>query len=282
MDLPDPPIPPGLPEPPSAAGPHGYRPPRRRPWLRFGPADTHRGATSVAWFALGGVLAVITVLWGTLQTVGVLAHDERPLPRIVAAAGAERVEVRSQGGRVDLVAATGDRVVVSGTVSDGLVATDVSIATEGDTVRVRVACSWAAGPWCRADLRIEVPAGMAVRLDTDHGRITADGLTGELVVRSDAASVRGTDLRSAAVDVVSGAGRVRLGFAAPPRRVEATTDIGGVVVEVPDDDATYRVDATSDAGRARVEVRTDPLATRTIAVTSGTGDAVVRYRDPAG
>jgi hypothetical protein len=257
-----PPAPPSLPE--------------RRPWLRFGPPDRNRGGATIAWFAIGGLLAVLSLAWGTLQGLGAIAHAERTEERTVPAAGVGGLVVRSDAGRVDLVTGDDDEIVVDAKVRDGLVATDLDIRVVDGVLRVDAGCSWLTGPWCKVDLRIAVPADLAVDVRTDTGRITATDLGGQLRLSSETGTIRATGLRSTEVDARSDASEVRLRFATAPRRVEAVSDAGRVEVAVPLDDA-YRVDARSDAGRAQVAVRTDPVSDRTITAVSGARSVVVRY-----
>jgi hypothetical protein len=251
-------------------------PPTRRRWFRFGPPDRRRGVATLAWYTIGGLLAVTSLMWGSLQTVGVLAHDQRDERIEVPADQLDLLEIRSDNGRVDLVRGDEDVVVVQANVSDGLVATDFSATTVDGTLVVGVGCSWLTGPWCRADLRIEVPPTLAVDVRTGTGRITATALDGSLVAASDTGSIRSTNLASSIVDATSGAGEIVLRFTEAPEEVRATSDARSVTVVVPDDQATYRVDASSESGPVRTEVRTDPSSRRTIEVR-GSSRATVRY-----
>lgn len=264
--------------PTPTAPPTSPRIPERRRWLQFGPPDRRRGAVSVAWFAVGGLLAAVSLAWGTLQGLGAIAHAERTEQRRVTADDVTALVVRSDAGRVDLVArAPADReIVVDAKVRDGLVATDLDIRVVDGVLRVDASCSWLTGPWCKVDLRIAVPADLAADVRTDTGRITATDLAGPLQLASETGTIRAAGLRSAEVDARSDASEVRLRFATAPRQVEAVSDAGRVEVAVPPDDA-YRVDARSDAGRAQVAVRTDPVSDRTITAVSGARGVVVRY-----
>jgi hypothetical protein len=165
---------------------------------------------------------------------------------------------------------------VAAEISDGLVATDFEATAQDGTLLIRVGCSWLSGPWCRADLRIEVPPSLAVDVRTDTGRITAVDLAGSLRASSDTGSIRAAGMSSSTVEANSGAGEVELRFAEAPDAVRASSDARSVTVVVPDDESTYRVDASSDAGSTRTEVRTDPSSPRTIEVR-GSGGATVRY-----
>lgn len=270
---------PSLPPPPPPPPRPAPGPPARRGWFRYGRPDLGRGGASVAWFALGGIFAVVTLLWGTFQVVGAVAHQERTERRTVAADGVDRLVVRSASGRVDLVVGDPGEIAIDALVRDGIVDTRFAVATIGRELRVTVGCSWLTPTWCKADLRIAVPAELAVDVRTDTGRITAVDLAGDLLLASDIGTVRATGLRSPAVDARSDAGEVRLVFASAPRLVSARSDVGRVEVAVPEGDA-YRVDGRSDAGRVRIEVRTDPLAERTITAASDARGVLVRYLEP--
>jgi hypothetical protein len=219
---------------------------------------------------------VLSLLWGTLQGLGAIAHAERAEQRTVPADAVSGLVVRSDAGRVDVVAGDADAIRVDATVRDGLVATDLDIAVVDGVLRIRVGCSWLTGPWCKVDLRIAVPADLPVDVRTDTGRISATDLEGQLRLASDTGTIRATGLRSEEVNARSDASEVRLRFATAPRLVQATSDAGRVEVVVPPGDA-YRVDARTDAGRTQVDVRTDPLADRSITASSDARGVVVRY-----
>ncbi len=154
------------------------------------------------------------------------------------------------------------------------------------------------GPDCRGpsscDIRhrVEVPHGVAVRVVSDNGDVTARGFRDALAVASengkvrvrDAAgplelsghngSVEATGVRSRKVTVEVDNGGVKLALVEVPDRVEARGHNGSVTVELPR--AAYRVDAVAHNGRTRIEVPRDEEGEHTVDASSDNGDVTVR------
>jgi len=156
----------------------------------------------------------------------------------------------------------------------------------------------ALGPDCKGpascDLRhrVEVPRGMAVRVESDNGDVTARGFrsaltiaadngkvrvrdsSGPLELSGDNGSVEATGIGSRRVTAEVDNGGLKLALTRVPERVEARGHNGSVTVELPR--AAYRVDAGADNGRARVEVPRNDSGERTVSAHSDNGDVTVR------
>jgi DUF4097 and DUF4098 domain-containing protein YvlB len=109
------------------------------------------------------------------------------------------------------------------------------------------------------------------------GDVTVTGTTADVDLTSQHGAVRASHLGSAYARASSDHGSIRLGFAAPPTQVQASTTHADVTVVVPRADARYRVDLSSDHGSTTNHVRTDSTSRRTISLSSEHGDVTVRY-----
>lgn len=103
----------------------------------------------------------------------------------------------------------------------------------GDRLDLSGACT-VKNDGCAVDYRLEVPRDLRVTLRAEAGDLTVHGLAGELVA-------------------VTGAGDVTVRLAGGPYRVDAQTEAGDRIVEVPNDAAaTLSVTARTGAGDVRV------------------------------
>lgn len=246
------------------------------------------------WLVLGSLAAILAVGFGTINVIGLLAHEERTETATFAAGGVTRLDLVADNGSVEVVGADTDEITVIAEISHGLSRTRHRAAIEGDTLVVRSSCPWIS-EWCSVDYRIEVPAELDVQLDIEDGRLAVrdvagavrvDGdsdsieltrLAGDVEASTDDGNVVARGLRSASVQADSDNGRVSLTFASAPTTVQASTDHGRVEVVVPDGSETYRVDLETDFGSTDIGVRTDPDSSRRITGSSDSGDVTVRY-----
>lgn len=295
-----PPPPATLPPPPSALPPPSAwsptsSPPAGHPPL---PPVVPTPLVRAAWFAAGSIAAVVTLLFGTVQTVGLLAHEER-VDRVVVTDDAVRVlDVTGWGGRVDVLGADVDDIRITAELGDSLAKPTFTHRVVGDRLEVRTDCRQAfGGPWCKADLRIVVPRdlevavrtgdrGVAVRsvdgrvdASSREGLVDAEALGGGARLHATNGSVRGIGLRTASVEADSDNGSVRLELAVAPSSAIARSSNGSVDVAVPRTDQAYAVDATSSNGSTDNLVRTDSTSDHRIVAHSGNGSVTVRYVD---
>jgi DUF4097 and DUF4098 domain-containing protein YvlB len=129
-----------------------------------------------------------------------------------------------------------------------------------------------------AALRLVVPPGTTLDLDSNDGGIHLVGVSGKVTAHSSAGSVRAEDLRSTTVTASSSAGGVHLSFSTAPTTVDASSSAGSVSVTVPDDGTTYAVDAHSSAGTAHVDLATNPKSPNRIKAQSSAGSVRVEWR----
>ncbi|WP_158412528.1 DUF4097 family beta strand repeat-containing protein [Ilumatobacter nonamiensis] len=248
----------------------------------------------VAWLALGGLLAVASLFWGTMNVIGVLAHGEYQEDFSFAADDVRAVDIRSEDGSITVIAEPVETVTVTADVSDGLFATDVDAEVVSGVLEIRGDCPALSSVWCEVDFTVSVPAdrpitvdasngsvlvrGFASRLDVDNdnGSIDLDGVSGQVRASNDNGRIVGTRLTSGIVDASTSNGRIELAFAEPPTTVTGRTDNGSIEVTVPDEDVLYRVDLSTDNGSRDNAVRTDPASDRLIDLTADNGSVTVR------
>ena len=278
--------------------PHEHLPPPP-PAAPTGP-DRVRTTPTVrsAWLVLGALAATLGFLYSTFQVVGVLAHEERDESVRIADPGVAVLDVRSDGGSIEVVGADVDDVRIEARVSDGLVPTRFTQDVVGDRLQVRVRCRLPIeNYWCRADLRIVIPRdlevevrsredsialrGLSGRVDAESGdgSVEAEALSGATRLHSSNGSVRASRLRTESLQADSGNGSVRVEFARPPSSAIARSTNGSVDVAVPRGDEAYAVDVDSANGSTRNLVRSDPESDRRIVATTSNGRVTVRYLD---
>ena len=250
---------------------------------------------ATAWRIGASVLAVAALAFGALHVVGLLAHEERTEAFVVDDPAVAELDVRSDGGHVEVVGDDVDEISVTARISDGLQPTGFSHRVVGDRLELEVTCrSGLANPWCRVGLTVVVPRDLelvvstadgasvrdldgAVEVHSDNGTIAAEGLRGAVRLSSDNGSVRGLALGSERIEASSSNGSVDLELATSPRSVTATSDNGSVEVALPRSDVFYAVDAASSNGSVDNQIRTDPAGTRRILARTDNGSVTLRY-----
>lgn len=262
-----------------------------------GPALVRTGpALNTAWLAVGSLAAVVGLLFGTLQVLGLVAHEEHDETIRIDDPAVAVLDVSSDGGTIEVIGTDTDAVRIDARVSEGLTETDFRQEVVGDQLQVRVRCkAVVSNMWCKADLRIVVPRDLEVRVRTHNGRVTlrgirgradaessngtveAEALSGATRLHSDNGTVRATRLRTDSIQADSTNGSVRLEFDTPPLSAIARSDNGSVEVAVPRGDEGYAVDVSSDNGSTDSRVKTDPESERRIVASSDNGSVTVRY-----
>jgi hypothetical protein len=142
---------------------------------------------------------------------------------------------------------------------------------------------------CRVRYRLEVPRDTALRvvdgtgairvedlrgatdLHSSTGPVRATGVSGPLRVRADTGDVR---VHVAAPDIAvrTGTGLIEI-VASRPRRIQADTATGDIVVVVPA--LTYAVDARSEARGVRDLLRHDERSPRRLRAHTSAGEAIL-------
>jgi hypothetical protein len=235
------------------------------------PAEPSDGARRT-WLALGSVLAVGLLVFGTFSVVDVLAHERTT--ETTTHEGVTALVIDSDVGNVVVRSEDVAEVTATARVSDGWRSTGVSRSRDGDRLILGSTCPNLGGAWCSVDWDVVVPIGTDLVLRSDDDGVDVTGTYGSVVLHSqdERVSFEGV-ARSVVAESEHGSVTVRL--AEPPDSVRARSEHGNVNVVVPDIDDGYRVDVSSDHGRTAIGVRTDPGAARTIEARSEHGNVTV-------
>ena len=202
--------------------------------------------------ALLAIVAVAVAVGGGLAAVNFALDRTSTTTRTVAEPVRELV-VKSTGGAVRLVP-TGERLEVRQTQHYVLGRPEVKLDVKNGVLTLESDCS-AKVVKCYADLRVALPAGVAVTVDAQSGDVDAREINVPSVhVQSDSGDVSlGLVGRQRLVWAHAGSGRLDV-IAADARAVDARTDSGDVAVDVFRRPAR-RVVAHSDSGLVQVLAR---------------------------
>lgn len=152
-------------------------------------------------------------------------------------------------------------------------------------------------PWifgyARVDHEITVPTAMPVAvhsrdgtihlsnlsgevsISASKGLVLAEGITGEMRLRSAVSDLVGQRLGAKTIEAHSDSGAVDLECQTRPHHVDATSGSGSVELMLPPGRDPYNVDARSSAGTTHVAVAHDPEATSTIRLRTSAGSITV-------
>ncbi|GAB2829162.1 DUF4097 family beta strand repeat-containing protein [Streptomyces chlorus] len=243
--------------------------------------------------ALGGAAVVLV---GGLTACGASAADDTDPDRRSFDLPGSTLTVDSGDSALEIIAADrtpSGKVEVTrwfqGTVALG---TDpkATWSLEGDRLKLRIKCSGIVAN-CSAKHRIEVPRGVAVKVEEGDGSVRARGFrdalnirtgdgsihvtdtTGPLTLRTGDGSVR-AEVASRTVRARTGDGSIRLELSAVPDLVESRSGDGSVTVELPR--ATYRVTSGTGDGAEKVSVPRDDTSSHVVDVRTGDGSLTVR------
>ena len=239
---------------------------------------------------------LVGVLVAGATACGASAGDDKHPDRQSFALHGRTLTVDSDNSAVEIVAAQGNK---AGTVEvtrwfQGSVVVgsdpEVGWSFKDDRLVLRVRCSGFIAD-CSARHRIEVPRGIAVKVENGDGSVRASGFTdplgistsdgavrvtdssGPLDLHSDDGSV-GADVSSRRVRADSADGAVRVELSGVPDLVDVSSDDGAVTVAVPK--GTYRVSAGSDDGAVSVSVPRDGNSPHRVSAHSSDGKVTVR------
>ena len=228
----------------------------------------------------------------------------------------DEIVVRSDGGDVQLVAARGRGVEVRETQHYLLEEPTLERDVAGGVLTLEARCD-VSFVTCFSDLRVSVPAGTKLTVDSDSGDVEARGIdVGEAGVQSDSGDVRlelrgrqrfvrvhadsgdvdvaTRDVRSVDaqtdsgdvvvttrgtrdVDAQTDSGDVVVAVSTLPRRILAATDSGDVRVEVPR--GAYAISTATDSGDVKVDgISRDDRAPRSIGARTDSGDVTLNGR----
>lgn len=254
--------------------------------------------TRQAWVLGGSILTVVLLLGTLVQVVSLLAHETTTVVEDLdadALAGVRTLELHTDRGSVSVVGTDGTGVRLRAEERRGLMSPRNDWRIEGDRLVVRSECPPVLNEFCSVEHDIQVPRGMELVLDVDHGRTTVTDVdaavtvrhdhgdlelvrvAGPVDVRSRHGQMRATQLSAPVATVDAEHGRVALEFATTPLRVRIRSEFSDVDVAVPDEPGTYAVMTSTEFGRATNALRTDPLSESSIEVTAEFGRVTLGY-----
>lgn len=178
--------------------------------------------------------------------------------------------VDSDGGRITVVA--GPSVRVTETLRYTGTRPDPTHTLDGTALTFTAGCPGHRGN-CGVDYRIELPAGTTMTLDSGGGRITVEGMAGDVDLSSNGGAVAASALSSPTFTARTGGGASDLEFTATPAAVRVDSAGGDVTIRVPGE--RYAVDVRADGGETTILVSQDADAAHRIAVDSQGGDVRV-------
>lgn len=193
----------------------------------------------------------------------------------------------------------GDVQVTGGATPAVSVTQHVVFQGRAPTIRHRLAAGTlsltshcVAGEYCSVGYDITVPRATAVQITDDVGTVRLSSLVGQVTVSVDAGqidlsslsgpvraltqagSIVGQHVSSPRADLRVSTGEIDVFFAAPPAAISATTDIGAVILHVPNAVA-YDVETSAGVGHIGVSVTQDTAAPRTITTHTDVGSITI-------
>lgn len=242
---------------------------------------TTRPRRRIGWMMAGGLLALATLGWSSLQAVALLAHRTTTERREFPAAEVRSVDVTTDGGDVRIVAGSGDQITVTATIEEGIHSPKNTQRITGGVLSISSGCPAWSVAWCDVSYVIELPPDLAVRVETETGDVTLSGLTNTLTITTDTGNVNATAVGPGAVSITSDTGTVDLTFGTSPSALTVATDTGDIDVVVPADGRAYLLSAKADTGDVSTKVRTDPASPFPIKLVADTGDISLNYASPS-
>jgi hypothetical protein len=169
----------------------------------------------------------------------------------------------------------------------------LTVSEDGGETVIRGGCVQRWLTLCSLRITVTLPAGADLRVVGRNGKVTAEGLRGDVDVTTTNGALELTDLsgrlslrttngaidveHASSTEVVAGTtnGGVEIDLVDAPRSVDVTSTNGGITVRVPADQ-TYYVDARTTNGPVRTDgVRTDRQASREIVARTTNGGITV-------
>lgn len=246
------------------------------------------------------LLVVLIALVGTAAIIVaalVVFFPEKDRTTLAQPGSVRSVEVDVEVGKVEVVPGAGPEARITRTRRYLVGAPTVSESLGADGVlRVAAECRSIVAAGCAVDYRLEVPAGVPVRVRTERGSVSLVDLTGTVEVDAGAGNVRltrtkgpvkvdtsagnveGVDVVAQFLDATTDAGRIRLSMAEPPGRLGLKTGAGNIDVGLPTAPGGYRVAPEAGAGKVDVTVEQNEGGSRSILATTSAGSIRIHPR----
>ena len=245
------------------------------------------------------LVAVLIALVGTAGVVVAaltLFFPEKERTTLAQPGPVRSLEVDVEVGRVEVVPGEGDGATITRTRRYLVGAPRTREALVEGVLRVEAECQSAVAAGCAVDYRLEVPAGVPIRIRTERGSVSVTDMTGMVEVDAGAGNVRltrtrgpvkvdtaagnvdGVDVAAQFLDATTDAGRIRLSVTEAPGRLGLKTGAGSIDVGLPPTPGGYRVATDTDAGKVDVTVEQNEGGSRTVVATTGAGNIRIHPR----
>lgn len=251
------------------------------------------------WKVAGCVLVLILLAGFIESIVGSVAYMKIPTTQQVFTNNISKLNVNVASGSVTIVRSDSSSTVVDSSGDRGLASPTNSEHVQNNTLYIRSNCHGFFDNYCLRHFTIHVPSAVDMTVDTGQGNILVSGAKGAITlttgqgdvdITSNPLSLRATTgqgsisaeaLSSASVFVHTGQGNVFLNFTQPPTTMTALTGQGNISVLLPRGSDSYQLDATTDQGNAVKDVPENSESHRIIQASSGEGNIVIRYNHDA-
>lgn len=245
---------------------------------------------------LVGVLIALVGTAGVVVAALALAFPEKDRTTLAQPGPVRRIEVDVEVGRVDVVPGTTDGATITRTRRALAGAPRTREALVDGLLRIEAECQSVVAVGCAVDYRLEVPAGVPIRIRTERGSVSVTDMTGMVEVDAGAGNVRltrtsgpvkvgtsagnvdGVDVTGQVLDATTDAGRIRLSVAEAPGRLGLKTGAGSIDVGLPATPGGYRVATDTGAGQVDVTVEQNEGGSRTVVATTGAGNIRIHPR----
>jgi hypothetical protein len=245
------------------------------------------------------LLVVLIALVGTAGVVVAglaLFFPEKDRTTLAQPGPIRGLQVDVEVGKVEVVPGQSADATITRTRRYLLGAPEARESLVDGVLRIAADCDSPIAAGCAVDYRVEVPAGIPVRIRTERGSVSVTDMTGTVEVDAGAGNVRltrttgpvkvdtsagnveGIDVVAQFLDATTDAGRIRLAMAEPPGRLGLRTGAGHIDVGLPATPGGYRVAPEAGAGKVDVTVEQNEGGSRTIVATTRAGNIRVHPR----
>ena len=187
----------------------------------------------------------------------------------------------STGGAVLEVSGVAGAVLDSGggPVQAGQIDGPLTVTSEGGAVTLGIAAQLSGIAPSPGSGPLSLPSSAAIPsaagpLSPSPTSAGAAGVTGPLTVDTGGGPLIAGGITSATATVSTDGGLARIGFAAPPRRVQVRTGGGPAVLTVPG--GPYALTSSGGTGPQQVGIATDPAAGRSLTVSTAGGPLMIQ------
>jgi hypothetical protein len=235
------------------------------------PARPSPRVAGVTLLALLSAVAGLVAGCGALGKIGATAHNP-PAAAFTVSAPVTAVVIDGGSGSVDVTGTSGSTVSGSQQASYSGKPPAASHMLHGTTLTLSYTCPRELS--CGVSYNVKVPRGVAVSVSTSTGAVTLTALAGTVSARAAAGLITAVELSSPVASFTSDAGGVLATFAAAPRSLTATTNVGPITLTVPGTTG-YLVAAHTVVGSSTVTVPRSGSPAHSISARSDLGSISV-------